>query len=316
MTGLRLHDGAPTARPGGRAQSDNPSSLVAVLLLLASIGFITAVDTTAKVLTVELHATQIVWGYFLGITCCLFSYLAARRTPLRRALRTSRPLAQIARSGFLASSITFLFIGLTYLPIADATAINFMAPLFITALSGPFLGERVGPHRWIAVLLGLGGMIYILRPGGDLYHWSALVTLLGAACFAVFQIMTRKLSSSDSTVTTLSYTAIGGLLWTSLVMLPFWQWPEAAHWVIFLCIGLLGLLAHLCMISAFARAQASLLAPFNYSKLLWAIVAGYLVFDHIPSVETLLGSVVIIASGLYVLYRENRAQARVRTVGS
>lgn len=284
--------------------------LLAVALMLASIGFITIVDTTAKFFTAELHGVQLVWGYFLGIAVSSVTFMKLRGLRLSRVLRASKPGLQIVRSGALATSISLLFVGLTYMPIAEATALSFMAPLFITALSGPLLGERIGWHRWLAVIAGLVGVIYIVRPGGDLYHWASVLVLLGAASFAVFQIMTRKLSMSDSTMTTLLYTAFGGFVWTSIAVLPFWTPPSIVHWFVFLGTGVLGFLAHLCMIRAFTMAQASLLAPFNYSKLIWATIAGYLVFDDIPGLDTILGSLAIVGSGLYVVYRESRIQKR------
>lgn len=295
-----------TTAARSRDASRDGSTLPAVALLLASIGFITLVDTTAKFFTTDLHGVQLVWGYFVGITISTLIFLTVRRQRLAQVLRSRRPGLQMLRAGALATSISLLFVGLTYLPIADATVLSFMAPLFITALSGPLLGERIGWHRWLAVLAGLAGVLFIVRPGGDLYHWASVLTLLGAVSFAVFQIMTRKLSMSDSTMTTLLYTALGGLLWTSIAVVPFWREPAAIHWVAFLGTGVLGFLAHLCMIRAFTLAQASLLAPFNYSKLIWAAIAGYVVFGDIPGVDTLVGSAAIIGSGLYVVYRERR----------
>lgn len=291
-------------------QGQDGSSLIAVALMLASIGFITLVDTTAKFFTTDLHGAQLVWGYFLGIALSTVTFLKLRGLKLNRVLRANRPGLQIVRSGALATSISLLFVGLTYLPIAEATVLSFMAPLFITALSGPLLGERIGPHRWLAVLAGLAGVVFIVRPGSDLYHWASLLVLLGAASFAFFQIMTRKLSMSDSTMTTLTYTALGGFFWTSIAVVPFWTQPALVHWLAFLCIGVLGFLAHLCMIRAFTLAQASLLAPFNYSKLVWATIAGYLVFGDVPGVDTIVGSLAIVGSGLYVVYRETRARTR------
>lgn len=285
-------------------QSSSPR--MAILLLLAAIGLISVVDTVCKAYTDELHAVQLVWGYFVGIFLTLCVYFAIRRVPPRKLFMTRRPLLQAARPAYLVTSIAFLFIGLTYLPIAEATVIGFTAPLFITALSAPLLRETVGLHRWLAVVVGLLGVLIIIRPGTEVWHWSAAMPLLGAACFAMYQLSTRQLATTETTETTLFYTGLGGLLWTSVIVGPFWVTPTLAHWGVFLATGIMGALAHLCLISAFERAQASLLAPFNYSKLIWVAILGYLVFGDLPGVNTLLGSVVIIASGLYVLYRETR----------
>lgn len=280
-----------------------------ILLFLASIGFITVVDTVAKYLTAELHAVELVWGYFLGIFCNLVGYLVFLRTERRRVLRTSRPGLHFLRSGLLVASISTLFVGLTYLPIADATVIGFTAPLFIVALSVPLLGERVGPHRWLAVLIGLGGVVVIVRPGGGIAHWAAFMPLIGAVCFAIYQIATRMLARTEATATTLFYTAAGGFFWTCLLVPFFWKTPTAVQWLAFFFIGALGTAAHLCLIKGFELAQASLLAPFNYSKLVWAAILGYLVFGDWPSLNTLAGCALIVGSGLYVIFREHRATA-------
>lgn len=286
-----------------------PSSPQAgILLLMASIGFITVVDTIAKYLTVELHALQLVWGYFLGIAVLLTAYLTLTGGDRQRRLMTRRLPTQLLRAGLLVTSIAALFVGLTHLPIADATAISFMSPLFITVLSVPLLGERVGPHRWAAVVIGLIGVLIIVRPGGGIAHWSAAMPLISAVAFAGYQIATRLLAATEFTFTTLFYTGVGGFVWISLAVPFVWTWPTPAQWGVFFALGALGIAAHLCLIRAFALAQASLLAPFNYTKLIWAAVLGYLVFGDVPSLNTLAGCVVIVGAGCYVIWRERQLQ--------
>lgn len=275
--------------------------------MLAAIGLISLVDTTCKYYTTDLHGVVLVWGYFLGITLFVAGYFFSRgRFDL---LRTDRPVLQIIRPGILVLSIASLFVSLTYLPIAEATAIGFTGPLFITALSVPFLGEKVGWHRWLAVIIGLAGVLVMVRPGGSVWHWSAGMALAGAVCFAFFQLITRQLSFSERHQTTLLYTSIGGAAWSSLIVPFFWTPPNADHWLMFVIIGAMGAGAHFCMIQAFSKAQASLLAPFNYSKLIWVVILGYLVFGDFPSTDTLIGSAIIAIAGLYVLYRESRQPA-------
>ncbi|MEM7747998.1 MAG: DMT family transporter [Pseudomonadota bacterium] len=278
-----------------------------ILYLLISIGLISLVDTVSKFYTKELHAVMLVWGYFIAMALFVAGYFAMRgRIDL---LKCNRPILQIARPGFLAGSITCLFVSLTYLPIAEATAIGFTAPLFIIALSVPLLGERVGWHRWLAVALGLAGVLIIVRPGGSVWHWSAAMSLLGALSFAFFQLVTRRLADQDRHETTLIYTSLGGIAWTSLLVPFFWTSPTQTHMLMFLVIGAMGAGAHFFMLQAFARAEASLLAPFNYSKLIWVTILGYIVFGDLPGIDTLIGSTIIAAAGLYVLYRENRIKA-------
>ena len=275
-----------------------------ILYFLAAIGLIALVDTVCKFYTDELHAVMLVWGYFIAITFFVAGYFGIRRK--FDLLYCNQPALQIARSGFLVASIASLFVSLTYLPIAEATAIGFTGPLFITALSVPLLGERVGWHRWLAVLIGLAGVLVIVRPGGAVWHWSAGMALLGAVCFALFQIVTRKLVTHDRHQTTLLYTSIGGVAWASLIVPFFWTTPTTGHMAMFLAVGAMGAAAHFSMLQDFARAEASLLAPFNYSKLIWVTMLGYLVFGDWPGLDTVIGSAIIVGAGLYVLYREGR----------
>ena len=280
--------------------------LQAISFLVAAIGLIAVVDAICKAYTDEMHAVQLVWGYFVAIVLvvgCYFTLTGPRPPAL---LATSRFRLQLLRPAFLVASITTLYIGLTYLPFAEATAIGFSAPLFITALSGPILKERVGIHRWSAVVVGLLGVLIIVRPGGGLWHWASVMPLVGAFFFACFQLTTRALAATENPHTTLFYTSTGGLFWISLLVPFFWTPPGFEHWIVFLSTGTMGALAHVCMIAAFNRGEASLLAPFNYSKMIWSVVLGYFIFDAVPGTNMWIGTLIIIAAGGYVLYRVGR----------
>ena len=181
--------------------------LKGVIFFMAAIFLISVVDTVCKVFTKDLHSIQLVWGYFVGINLTLWVFFLLKGAKFSNLRRTERPLLQIIRPAFLVCSISSLFIGLTYLPIAEATVIGFVAPLFITALSVPILKESVDIHRWSAVAIGLVGVIIIIRPGGDLWHLASVMPLLGALFFALFQIITRLLAATERTHTTsVSYT--------------------------------------------------------------------------------------------------------------
>ena len=283
-----------------------PRPSVAIGYFLVSIGLITVVDAVCKIYTQDIPAVQLVWGYFLGMCLTIVVYFSVQRTGLKRLVTTEQPLLQCLRPLFLVLSISCLFAGLAHLPLAEAVVLGFMAPLFITALAFPLLGEVVSLHRWIAVLVGLVGVIIVVRPGGGLWHWAALLPLLGALFFSLFQLTTRRLTRTETTDTLLYYTGAGGLVWSSALVPFFWVTPELVHWQVFIGTGILGAVAHLCLIQAFERAQASLLAPFNYSKLLWGILLGYLLFDQLPNLNTLAGCLLIIAAGLYIFSRESK----------
>jgi len=280
--------------------------LKGVLFFMIAIFFISVVDTICKLYTKEFHAIQIVWGYFLGINITLCVFFLIKGKKLSELKNTDRMILQLLRPAFLVCSISSLFLGLKYLPLAEATAIGFAAPLFITVLSVPILKEKVGIHRWCAVVIGLVGVLIIIRPGGDFWQLVSIMPLLGALFFALFQILTRLLSVTEKTHTTLFYTGLGGLVWSSIIVPFVWVAPSQIDFLIFLATGFLGALAHLCMINAFNFAEASLLAPFNYTKLLWVAILGYLVFDDIPSLEMWIGAGIIVSAGLYVLYREKK----------
>ena len=280
--------------------------LKGIFLFITAIFLISIVDTICKFFTKDLHAIQIVWGYLIGINVTLWIFFFLKGKKLSKLVKSKKLVLQIIRPAFLICSISSLFIGLTYLPIAEATAIGFVAPLFITALSVPILKEKVGIHRWSAVMFGFLGVIIIVRPGTEFWHIASIMPLLGAFFFALFQIFTRLLSTTENTYTTLFYTGIGGLGWSSL-MVPFvWSPMLRIHFFVFFSIGIMGAIAHLCMISAFDRAEASFLAPYNYTKLLWVAVLGYIIFGDIPSLEMWLGAFIIVSAGFYVFSREKK----------
>ena len=285
--------------------------LKGVLFFMTAIFLISVVDTVCKVFTKDLHSIQLVWGYFVGINLTLWVFFLFKGEKFSNLRRTERPLLQIIRPAFLVCSISSLFIGLTYLPIAEATVIGFVAPLFITALSVPILKESVDIHRWSAVAIGLVGVIIIIRPGGDLWHLASVMPLLGALFFALFQIITRLLAATERTHTTLFYTGLGGLAWSSLIVPFVWVTPSITHIFVFLSTGAMGAMAHLCMISAFDRAEASLLAPYNYTKLIWVSVLGYLIFNDVPSLDMWIGAIIIVSAGFYVLYREKNINLKM-----
>ena len=278
---------------------------------MTAIFLISVVDTVCKVFTKDLHSIQLVWGYFVGINLTLWVFFLLKGEKFSNLRRTERPLLQIIRPAFLVCSISSLFIGLTYLPIAEATVIGFVAPLFITALSVPILKEHVDIHRWSAVSIGLVGVIIIIRPGGDLWHLASVMPLLGALFFALFQIITRLLAATERTHATLFYTGLGGLAWSSLIVPFVWVTPSITHIFVFLSTGAMGAMAHLCMISAFDRAEASLLAPYNYTKLIWVSVLGYLIFNDVPSLDMWIGAIIIVSAGFYVLYREKNINLKM-----
>lgn len=278
------------------------------ILLMLAVGFsFTVLDATAKHLTQTLPVMEIAWGRYLFHLAVLPLFLGGQT--LRSAFRSTRPGLQIVRSALLLGSTVFFFVAVSYIPLADATAIGFVSPLLVTALSVPILGERVGLRRWAAVIIGFASVFLIIRPGFGMAHWAMALPLLTATCFSLYQITTRILSRSDGTHTTYFFSAVVGLAVTTAYLPEVWVMPDLWEWVGLVFLGSAGGFSHYLLIRAFALAPASLLAPFAYAQLIWSISIGYLWFGDFPDLWTIGGGVVICLSGLYVLYRERRLAA-------
>lgn len=281
-----------------------------ILLILSASVFFAFLDTGAKYLSETYLILQIVWArYFFQMV--LPPFMVGRRQLLHVA-RTNNLGLQALRSLLLLGATVAFFTAIRFIPLADATAISFVAPLLLTAFSIPLLGEKVGVRRWAAVVVGFCGALIVIRPGLVVMHWAATMPLLSAACFSLYQITTRKLAAIDSPITTFFYTGAIGAVVTTLVVPFVWRWPTLNGWVLMVCLGVLGGLGHYCLIQAFRRTLASTLAPFNFVSIVWMGVLGYVVFDDLPDIPTIVGTSVIIASGIYVFHRENVA-VRIET---
>lgn len=268
--------------------------------MLAAASCIGIVDGIAKYLAPTLHGVQVVWGYVGSSLVFLLAVTLARgESPLSLA-RTRRPWLQVARGACLVCSLSALFVSLRYLPLAVATTVSFTAPLIITALSGPVLGERVGARRWMAVVAGMAGAMIVIRPGSEVFHWASLLTITGAFFFALFNVATRMLGGIDRPLTTVLYTFLVSTVLLSFAMPLVWAAPSVVEWLLFAASGLLGFAAHFSIARSLTLADASAVAPLHYVRLLWAIGIGLVVFGHVPDVWTLAGGALIVASGIYV----------------
>lgn len=275
-----------------------------VLLMLAAGLFFVTMDALGKYLTADYPVSQITWARSVFHMLLLPVLFGTRR--LWTLALTRQPVLQLTRSVLLLACSYLFFLALKFIPLADATAIAFLSPLFVTILSVPMLGERVGPRRWAAVILGFASVLLIVRPGLGAIHWAASLPLLVALCFAFCQVSARMLSRTDGAVTTLFYSCLVGAVVMSAIV-PFeWRPPDLEGWTVMVALGLAGGLSHYLMIKAFATGPASLLAPFGYVQLVWATLAGLLLFGDFPDGLTLLGIALVAGSGLYVLYRERR----------
>jgi len=290
--------------PGAPARSSG--SLRTGILFVLAAGFTFAIlDTAAKYLTGELHVMQVVWGRYV-FSLAMLPLIVGRLNPIPIA-RTRNLKLQVVRSLLLLAATIFFFTAIHFMPLADATAIAFVSPLLLTVLSIPLLGERVGLRRWAAVAVGLAGALIIIRPGLGVTSWAALLPLATAFTYTLYQIGTRKLTQIDATATIFLYTGVVGALVMSAVVPFFWSTPSLSAWLLMATTGLLGGLGHYLIIQAFARTQASALAPFSFVAIIWTTCSGYLVFGDLPDAATISGAAIIIASGIFVFYRESVA---------
>lgn len=301
---------APThAATGGaaglprRAEVSSDPPLGIGLLVLAELLF-ASMDTIAKHLSQEMPVGMVIWGRYAFHFAFMLPFFL-RRHP-GEVMRVHRLGLVLVRGTLLLAGTACFFTAIRYIPLADAVAIGFLAPLFVVALSVPLLGEQVGPRRWTAVLVGLVGTFVIIRPGFAEVHWAYGLVVLLAVIFAVFSIITRILTRTERPIPMLFYTALVGAGGASLI-LPFaWQTPTAEQWGLMAMMGALGGVSHLLLIHAYRVATASLLAPFQYAQIVFATFYGWLVFRDLPDAWMLAGTGILMASGLYVLRREAR----------
>jgi drug/metabolite transporter (DMT)-like permease len=277
-------------------------TLTGIFLILGAGFLFTVMDATAKHLAQTYPVVEIAWGRYLFATLSL--PLILHRFGGLATIRSNRLGLQLLRSFFLLCSTVIFWLAVKFIPLADATAISFVGPLMLTALSVPFLKEKVGPRRWAAVLIGFGASLVIIRPGWGMAEPAALLPLLSSAAFAAYAICTRLLSRSDGWTTTLIWSSLLGLILLSL-WAPFdWRSPDLAGWLLLAFLGAIGSLGHLLLILAYARAPASTLAPLSYVQLIWSTGIGLVWFGNFPDRWTLTGGAIIAASGLYVIHRE------------
>ncbi len=265
-------------------------------------------DTMAKYLVGNLPAVEIAWIRYVVFTLLALGPLARRPADLR----ARRPLLQILRGLGIVASALFFILGLAHLPMAEAAAVSFASPLFITMLAFPLLGEVVGARGWAAAVLGFAGVLIAVRPGTDSFHPAALMVLLSSLAWAVSMIATRKMGVIDRSATTVVWTAGIGLL-ALTVLLPFAHGPMTlAQLGLAVLLGLAASSGHWLAIVAYRHAAASVLAPLSYAQLIWSSTFGFIVFGGLPDRWTLIGAVFIIGSGLYTVQRE---RVRLRAAG-
>lgn len=302
MTGSTL----PAATP--HLPETRRSRLIAIALICGAVLFFALLDTSAKWLSGHMDPVQIVFARYAGSMVLVLMLLNPWSRP--GVLRTQRPMLQGVRSLLLLGSTMLNFVAVKYLQLAETVSIMFAGPLLVALVAGPMLGEWPGPRRLAAITVGFIGVLVITRPGFGGLHPAAILSVFGCICYSFYALATRQLAAFDPPETTMVYSGVAGTL-AMLPLIPFfWSMPQTPLvWAILLGTGLLGGFGHWLLILAHRLAPATVLAPFIYSQIIWMIALGWFVFGQFPDGWTFAGATIVIASGLYLLYRE-----RVRKV--
>jgi len=276
-----------------------------IALICLAVLLFASHDTLSKYLSAFYPIVMVVWARYVVHTL-LMLVVFVPRSGFSAVVRTKRPGLQLLRALCLIGTSLLFTTGLRYIPLAEATAVNFLAPLLVTALSVPFLGERVSRAQWLAVLAGFVGVLIVVRPGGALFTPAILLALGSALCFGFYQLLTRKLSGVDSPTTSNFLTGILNSLIMSALLPFFWSTPTLVHGLFMIGLGTCGMLGHMLLTQAFRHAAPAMLAPFSYGQILFAGLFGYLIFDHTPDQYALVGIAVICLSGLAVAWAQRK----------
>lgn len=275
-----------------------------VVLVFAALCIFVSMDTLVKFVIQHNPAPQIIWLRFL-VHAAMAAAMMIAVPGFRPLMRSRAPGRQLVRSTLLLATTACFFLGLRYLRLGDLVILTQAAPIFTVALAALILGEKVGPRRWLGVAVGFVGVVVILKPGFG-FQAASLFGLVAALLYAAYHIFTRALAGADHSMTTFLYTPLAGTVLMAPVAAFTWQWPTPEDMALMILPGLTGGIGHLFLILAFARSEASLLAPYFYGAILLAVGSGWIVFGETPELTTFAGAGLIVAAGLYVWHRERQ----------
>lgn len=278
--------------------------LLGIVFICATTSMVPFMDAIAKHLSTTLPITEILWARYIFHLMILLPVVLWRHG--FRQLRPAQPLLHAIRGTILVTSTGCFFVAISRMAIADALSLLFVAPLAVTALSPVLLGEHVGGRRWTAVGVGFLGALIIMRPGLGVFQEASLWALAAGLGYALFIIVTRKLSGQSPPLVTLTTTAIFGVIATTAIV-PFdWVPPSSAQWSLLVGMGVIVFVSDLLFIKAFDHASAASLAPILYFEIVASTFVSYVFFNDFPDRWTWLGVSIVIASGVYISVRERR----------
>ncbi len=282
-----------------------------ILLMCAGVACLSANDAIAKALTVGYSPLQIL--FLRNVTALPFTVLIAVLMGGRSALRSHRPVAHLLRGALWVGATMMFFTSFIHLELAEATALIFVAPFFITLISALFLGEGVGWRRWLAVLAGFIGVLVIIRPGGAAFQPISLLPVATALVYALLMLSARWVDRRESVWTLLVYLTGAGALLSAVIVAPVWIPVRQEDFWLFAGIAFFGAAGITMMTQAFRLAPAVAVAPLDYTGLLWATLFGWLIWRESPDAMTMLGAAIIVASGVVTILREKRQGAEAES---
>jgi drug/metabolite transporter (DMT)-like permease len=297
--------------PLSAAQVAAATRLKAIALMCAAVTLFSCLDSTAKYIVSHSHVptAQVIWMRFAGQFLLMAVILGPWALP--GLLQTQKLGLQLVRSVLMAATTTCNFIAVRYLRLDQTVSIVFLAPLVVAALAGPLLGEWVGWRRALAIITGFLGILIVVRPGFAEVHWAFAVSLLGMLAYALFMLVTRKLSTFDPPLVTLFFALLVGNIGGLPIAASVWVWPDGwQQWLMLASLGAFGGFGHFLLIHAYRLAPASSVSPFLYFQLISMVGLGYLIFGDVPDHWSMLGSAVVIASGLYLVHRERATRGQ------
>jgi len=279
--------------------------LLGILFICLSGLLFPVVNGVAKLLGAHYNSVQVSWARAFGHIVFMSAAFLPRYG--LGMLRSRRPGLQVVRSALLFGSNICFFLALTFIPIAKAATISLTGPLIVAALAWPMLGERTNAGRLAALAVGFVGVVIVIRPGSELFHWASLLVVCSASFYGLYQILTRLVGPFDPPETSAIYSSVVGAFGL-LAVLPFvWKTPaDAATVALFCSMGVLGALGHYCVARALIYAPANVVSPFQYFQLIGSVAVGYLFFGNLPDAMTWVGAAVIVASGLYIGWSQTR----------
>jgi drug/metabolite transporter (DMT)-like permease len=251
------------------------------------------------------NSLQVSWARAFGHIVFMLAFFVPRFG--LRMLRTRRPLIQLLRSAMLFGSNATNFFAITFIPLAKTASISLMVPLLVVPLARLILGERTTAGRMVALCVGFAGVLIIIRPGTELFHWASLFALASAAGYAVYQVLTRRIAGIDPPETSTIYSSVVGGFGMFLVLPFVWRTPESLRDILYFCsLGVIGAVGHYLVARALTNAPANIIAPFQYMQLIGSVAVGYFFFGDFPDALTWLGAAIIVASGLYIGWSQTR----------